>query len=147
MELFFQYSKSFLFRLFQSSWSLFLLKRNLSFYLWSFALIVVTARTTAFIIEQGSSNLLIEIMLALGALFFCVFQFWIGRRVGRKFNDTVAGGQGLGQKNTVLAIWMSQVYLNPLSSIAPGAYVLWQNSVNSWQIWRQNKQNLKANTK
>jgi BASS family bile acid:Na+ symporter len=51
----------------------------------------------------------------------------------------VAGGQGLGQKNTVLAIWMAQTFLNPISSIAPGAYVLWQNMFNSWQVWRARK--------
>jgi len=35
-----------------------------------------------------------------------------------------------------LAIWMAQTYLAPLSSIAPAAYVLWQNLINSWQLWR-----------
>ena len=68
-------------------------------------------------------------------------QFWFGRRIGRKYDDIVAGGQGLGQKNTILAIWMAQAYLNPISSIAPGAYVLWQNMINSWQVWRSRKKN------
>jgi predicted Na+-dependent transporter len=90
---------------------------------------------------QGKSQIIIELAIAIGALVICVFQFWLGRRIGRKLDDTVAGGQGLGQKNTVLAIWMAQMYLNPLSSIGPGAYVLWQNSVNSWQIWRQRRNN------
>ncbi|MDR0371845.1 MAG: transporter, partial [Prevotellaceae bacterium] len=30
-------------------------------------------------------------------------------------------------------------YLNPVSSIGPGTYVLWQNIVNSYQIWRKRK--------
>lgn len=116
-------------------------KSGISFYLWSIALTVVTGRTVVFIIAQGKSQIIIEIAIAIGALVICVFQFWLGRRIGRKLDDTVAGGQGLGQKNTVLAIWMAQMYLNPLSSIGPGAYVLWQNSVNSWQIWRQRRNN------
>ncbi len=114
-------------------------KSGISFYLWSIALTVVTGRTVEFIIAQGESQIVIELAIAIGALVICVFQFWLGRRIGRKLDDTVAGGQGLGQKNTVLAIWMAQIYLNPLSSIGPGAYVLWQNSVNSWQIWRQRR--------
>jgi BASS family bile acid:Na+ symporter len=114
-------------------------KSGISFYLWSIALTVVTGRTVEFIIAQGESQIIIELAIAIGALVICVFQFWLGRRIGRKLDDTVAGGQGLGQKNTVLAIWMAQIYLNPLSSIGPGAYVLWQNSVNSWQIWRQRR--------
>ncbi len=115
-------------------------KSGISFYLWSIALTVVTGKTVKFIVAQGSSHLWVEIGIATGALVVCVFQFWLGRKIGRKLDDTVAGGQGLGQKNTVLAIWMAQMYLNPLASIGPGTYVLWQNSVNSWQIWRQRKQ-------
>ena len=48
-------------------------------------------------------------------------------------------GQSLGQKNTVLAVWMSQAFLDPISSIAPTAYIVWQNFVNSYQIYRRDK--------
>ena len=51
----------------------------------------------------------------------------------------ISGGQALGQKNTILAIWMAHTYLNPLSSVAPGSYVLWQNIINSWQLWKKRK--------
>ena len=112
---------------------------NLSFYLWSIALVVVTSRTVEFIVKQGGNDYLTEILVAVGAAVMCVGQFYIGRGIGKRYDNTVAGGQGLGQKNTILAIWMSQIYLNPLSSIAPGAYVLWQNIFNSWQVWRKRK--------
>lgn len=117
------------------------LKSNsgLSFYLWSIALTVVTGRTVQFVIDQGKSNILVEIAIAVLAFVVCGLQFWIGRRIGSKYNDTVAGGQGLGQKNTVLSIWMTQMYLNPLASVGPGSYVLWQNLVNSYQVWRKRK--------
>jgi len=114
-------------------------KSGLSFYLWSIALTVVTGRTVQFIIEQGQSHIVVEILIGLFAFVVCGAQFWFGRKIGRKYNDTVAGGQGLGQKNTVLSIWMAQMYLDPISSIGPGAYVLWQNMVNSWQVWRKRK--------
>ncbi|OIP84477.1 MAG: transporter [Porphyromonadaceae bacterium CG2_30_38_12] len=112
---------------------------GITFYMWSLALTIVTGRTVQFVIEQGKSQLWLEIVMAVAALVVCVMQFWIGRRIGRKLDDTVAGGQGLGQKNTILVIWMAQMYLNPLAAIGPGAYVLWQNSVNSWQLWRIRK--------
>ena len=114
-------------------------KAQISFYLWSLALVVVSGRTVEFIIFQDKSNYTIEILLATFSFFVCVLQFWLGRKIGRKHQDTVAGGQGLGQKNTILAIWMAQVYLNPIASIGPGAYVLWQNIINSWQVWRNRK--------
>lgn len=117
------------------------LQRNsgISFYLWSMALAVVSGRTLDFVIEKSDSDINVEILLALFSFFICGIQFWLGRKIGNKYNDTVAGGQGLGQKNTVLAIWMTQMYLNPIASIGPGAYVLWQNLVNSWQVWRKRK--------
>lgn len=110
-----------------------------SFYIWTVALMIVTARTVKFITIQGSDSYWIEILLAIATFFICALQFYFGRKIGRKYNDTVAGGQGLGQKNTILAIWMSQMYLNPLASVGPGAYVLWQNVVNSYQVWRKRK--------
>jgi len=30
-----------------------------------------------------------------------------------------------------------------LSSVAPGSYVLWQNIINSWQLWKKRKNELK----
>jgi len=110
-----------------------------AFYVWSFSLAVVTGRTVEFMMMQEESNYVIEILIAIAALVVCVSQFLIGRGIGKHYNDTIAGGQGLGQKNTILAIWMAQVYLNPIASIGPGAYVLWQNMINSYQIWRKRK--------
>ena len=55
------------------------------------------------------------------------------------YDDRISAGQALGQKNTVLAIWMACTYLNPLSSVAPGSYVIWQNLFNSWQLWKKRK--------
>lgn len=47
----------------------------------------------------------------------------------------IDASQGLGQKNTVLAIWMALTYLHPVSSVAPAAYVAWQNTINSAQLY------------
>lgn len=114
--------------------------KSLSFYLWSFALVIISGKTVQFIIDQESPDYKVEITIAFGAFLVCVSQFLVGRRLGRIYSNTVAGGQGLGQKNTILAIWMAQTYLNPISSLGPGAYVLWQNLVNSYQVWRKRKE-------
>lgn len=111
-------------------------KQIISFWLWAASLTVVLGRTVEFLIAQPSENYSIEIMLAGIALVICLLQFTLGRYIGRRFGDTVAGGQLIGPKNTVLAIWMAQTWLDPLSSVAPAAYVIWQNIVNSWQLWR-----------
>ena len=111
----------------------------LSFYLWAIALTIVIGRVTMFISIQDSSSYLLEIIIASTTLVICLMQFWFGRRIGSRFNRTVSGGQALGQKNTILAIWLTQTYLNPIASIGPGAYVIWQNLVNSYQLWRKQR--------
>ncbi|MBO7311832.1 MAG: transporter [Alistipes sp.] len=111
---------------------------SISFYLWLVSLILVLGRTTAFIIDT-EADIIIEIALALIALVLCIAQFSIGRVLGRMLGDTVAGGQSVGQKNTILAVWMSLNFLNPIASIAPTAYIIWQNFVNSYQIYRHEK--------
>ena len=111
----------------------------LSFYLWAIALTIVIGRVTMFISIQDRSSYLLEIIIASTTLLICLMQFWFGRRIGSRFNRTVSGGQALGQKNTILAIWLTQTYLNPVASIGPGAYVIWQNLVNSYQLWRKQR--------
>lgn len=109
---------------------------QISFYLWLISLIIVIGRTTSYIIDLGSEHLELEMALAAVALGICLLQFKLGRTVGRRYGDAAAGGQSLGQKNTVLAVWMAQSFLDPISSIAPTAYIVWQNLVNSYQISR-----------
>lgn len=114
-------------------------RQSISFYMWAVSLTIVMGKTVSFIIKQGSGNIKEEILIAFFALIVCVAQFALGKWVGYKNNNLIAGGQGLGQKNTVLAIWMALVYLHPLSSIGPASYVVWQNSINSWQLWKKQK--------
>lgn len=106
-----------------------------SFYLWALALTIVTGKTINFMINQENQDIHTEILLASISLIACIIQFLLGRYMGARYDNTIAGGQSLGQKNTILAIWMAQTYLHPLVAIAPAAYVLWQNMINSYQLW------------
>jgi len=110
-----------------------------SFYLWAASLTVVIGNVTRYVRLQDDGNYSLEVLIATVSLLICLAQFYFGRKIGRRFGRTIAGGQGLGQKNTILAIWLTQTYLNPLASLGPGMYVLWQNLVNSWQIWKKKK--------
>ena len=109
----------------------------LSFGLWLLSLIIIMGKITCFVIEGGVENARIEIILAAVALVICLAQFGVGHWLGRKYGETVAGAQALGQKNTIFAIWLSQSFLNPLACIAPTAYIVWQNLVNSYQIYKK----------
>jgi BASS family bile acid:Na+ symporter len=106
------------------------------FYIWIWSLVVIMGKTTYFIIQSGITHLKTEIVLAVVALVICLVQFGVGRWLGKRYGDVAAGTQALGQKNTVMAIWLAQTFLNPLSCVAPTAYIVWQNIVNSYQIYK-----------
>jgi BASS family bile acid:Na+ symporter len=113
-------------------------KSDIAFYLWAVALIIVIAQIVKSLIEENYGGK-IELMLAISALAVCLLLFFLGKRIGQKYGQKIPAGQALGQKNTILAIWLAHTYLNPIAAIAPAAYVLWQNIINSWQIYRTNK--------
>jgi len=112
---------------------------GLAFYIWALALMIVTGRTVSFLTKQENPDVGAELLIAFIGLVICIIQFMIGRKIGKKYQKSIAGGQGLMQKNTILAIWMAQSFLNPISSIGPASYVLWQNTLNSWQLWKRRK--------
>ncbi|MCU6769366.1 transporter [Barnesiella propionica] len=115
-------------------------RQNISFYLWSLSLFIVVGRAVTFIMRQPVSSIPEEIAIAVISFIVCIAQFYIGRRVGKHYDEKIAGAQGLGQKNTVLAIWMALTYLNPAASIGPASYIVWQNSINSFQLYLKEKQ-------
>ena len=59
----------------------------------------------------------------------------MGKIVGKPYNQLIAGGQSLGQKNTIFAIWLANNYFNPVVAVGAGAYIIWQTIFNSIQIY------------
>lgn len=136
---------------------------TMPFYVWVMTLIVLMADLTYTLIHQEYSYWTIGI-LCVGSIATCLLQFGLGRRIGLRFPATTKGedyrdvlinpeaanysmeqvsritaGQAFGQKNTTLAIWMAQAYLVPVASMAPAAYIIWQNLFNSIQLSRAGK--------
>lgn len=112
--------------------------RDLGFYIWCANLAIVTGVTLQNLHHSTVSGWVLWTLL-ISPLAVCLIQFAIGKAVGRHYGDSISAGQALGQKNTVVGIWLTLSFLNPLAAVAPGAYVLWQNLVNGWQIWYKEK--------
>lgn len=119
--------------------------RDLSFYLWGCSLMIVTGTTVKNIVHAEASLTLL-VAIALLGLVLCVVQFAVGCFIGHYFDHAQEAGQALGQKNTAFAIWMAYTYLNPLSSVGPGCYILWQNIINSFEIWQKRSQQTASGT-
>ena len=119
---------------------------NLSFYSWAVSLSITTGITVKNIVHSQSSVSLL-LLIAVATLVLCFVQFIIGRGIGRWLGERqrvgngtsgieVNAGQALFQKNTGLSIWVAYMYLSPVASIGAGCYVLWQNIINSIEIWQ-----------
>lgn len=112
--------------------------KDLGFYLWCVNLSIVMGETMRNILHSAVSGGVMSLLL-LAPLVVCLLLFSIGKAVGRCHDASISAGQALGQKNTIVAIWLTLTFLNPLAAVAPGAYVVWQNLVNSWQLWYKQK--------
>jgi BASS family bile acid:Na+ symporter len=131
---------------------------SMPFYVWVVTLVILMGDLTHSLVNQQYSIWTIAI-LCVGSLITCLLQFGLGKWIGycypagtkgKDYKDVlinpaaanysmqkvsqITAGQAFGQKNTTLAIWMAQAYLVPISSMAPAAYIIWQNIFNSIQL-------------
>lgn len=113
-------------------------KRNLAFYLWSFNLSIIMGLAMQNILHAPVSGWVLT-ALCIIPLILAVVQFSIGKLVGHHYGDSIGAGQALGQKNTVVGIWLTLSFLNPYAAIAPCVYVIWQNIINAVQLWYKDK--------
>lgn len=106
-----------------------------AFYLWAVSLSLCIAITTKAIMhsnEGWDTYLLIGIVSAA----CCILQFKLGHVIGARHNGRISCGQCLGQKNTAFAIWLAYTFMNPVTAIAGGFYVIWHNTFNSIQLYQ-----------
>lgn len=118
--------------------------KDLPFWLWTVTLTVLMAQMTVNLAHY-EGNLLVLVLMFAGAFATCMAQFYFGKWAGGRLpvvspeETRITSGQALGQKNTTLGIWLAATYLNPVSALAPAAYIVWQNLFNSWQLSRVSK--------
>lgn len=130
------------------------------FYLWAGSLVILMGHITWTLLNAEYSWWALTVLF-IGSLIACLAQYKLGQWIGfhnpapskgKEYEDVVinpaavpttmsgvsriTAGQAFGQKNTTLGIWMCQVFLNPLSAIAPAAYIIWQNAFNSAQLYQ-----------
>ena len=111
--------------------------KGLSFYLWAAALTITLGQTIDFMFLHGKEELPAIVTMGVFSIVYCAVQFAVGKWLGSRYGDRMAGGQLLGQKNSAMGIWIANTYLLPLASVFPALYSIWQNLFNSWQMWRK----------
>lgn len=111
---------------------------NLPFYTWAFNL-AITSGITIRNIFHAKTSAFVLLIIAFSSLLLCLTLFSLGWAQGKQMGHRIEAGQAQGQKNTALAIWIASAYLHPVAALGMGFYVLWQNIVNSIELWRQRK--------
>ena len=109
-----------------------------AFYLWGVTLMIVIARTVDTLVNEPSDKMM-AIWVAIAAFTVCCVLFTAGKWLGSVYGQRITGGQALGQKNAILAAWLSQTYLTPIVAVGASAYIVWQNLFNAWQLWMERK--------
>ena len=111
---------------------------DLAFYIWAVSLTLAILMSTRAIV-QNDSGVAVLWEIGIASLLACILQFWVGRRIGKRYRCPISAGQALGQKNTVFGIWMGYTFLTPVISVAGGFYSIWHNVYNTWQMYRKRK--------
>ena len=113
-----------------------------AFYVWGGALTFAIYLATKALVTSGIS-VWGAMLIGLVSLACTLIQFAVGRAAGRVLAknddelmlDSITAGQALGQKNSGFLIWLGYSYLTPVTSVAGGLYSVWQNLINSLELF------------
>lgn len=117
-----------------------------AFYFWGIALAFSIYLATRALVNSGIS-VWTAIMIGILSFACTIIQFAVGRMAGRMTSgandriaskpDEITAGQALGQKNSGFLIWLGYSYMTPVTSVAGGLYSIWQNIINSLELYEQ----------
>ncbi len=104
--------------------------KPITFYLWLIGLYFASAKAGYFIRHNDQS---LQSLMPIGvvALVLCTLNFALGRWLGRP-SLVQETGQALGQKNTMLAVWVCLTFLAPTLALGPMFYIVFQNLYNAY---------------
>ncbi len=117
-----------------------------AFYFWGMSLAFSIYLATRALVNSGIS-VWTAVMIGVISLVCTIIQFAVGRLSGKKADrssdpeavreDEITAGQALGQKNSGFLIWLGYSYMTPVTSVAGGLYSIWQNVINSLELYEQ----------
>ncbi len=117
-----------------------------AFYFWGLSLGFSVYLATKSLVDSHISFWVV-FLIGVVSLLCTLIQFAVGRGAGALSKnstheetraDIITAGQSLGQKNSGFLIWLGCSYLTPVTSVAGGLYSIWQNIINSLELYRKN---------
>lgn len=112
--------------------------RRAAFPAWIAVLALASARTSDFLARHPEipAGLVAAVFVGTGCV--CAANFLVGRLAGRPGRELEAG-QSLGQKNTMLTLWIGLSVAGPVAALGPASYVVWHNLWNGIQLSRRRR--------
>ena len=108
--------------------------KMLSLSMWSVMLLVISAGASDFLRRNRGVSPWTVVGIAGIAAAICAVNFTLGHFiVPRRFRRE--GSQTLGQKNTMLTLYLAQTFASPLAALGPTFYVICHNAWNSCQLF------------
>ncbi len=108
--------------------------KNLSFYAWLLVCFVAVAKASNFI-QNSDTNTSYIILIASVSAAICLISFKVWSLLGGK-KLKLETSQTLGQKNTMLTLWIAMTYFWPLIALGPITYLVWHNLYNAFKLSR-----------
>lgn len=108
--------------------------KMLSLSIWSLLLFIISAGASQFLRTNADVSPFVVVEIAAIAAAICAVNFtlgyWIVPRELRR-----EGSQTLGQKNTMLTLYLAMTFASPLAALGPTFYVICHNCWNACQLF------------
>ncbi len=122
--------------------SLFNRLKDATFILFLSNIFLASAKSSDYILFETTASITQLLLIALMSAIVCFVSFQAGLLLTKgKYRKEAE--VALGQKNTMFAVWISITYINPLVSIAPMTYILFQNLYISYLMYQQKQEKKK----
>ena len=115
----------------------------ISFPVWLVNLFIVSAKASDFLRNDNTDSLSTLGIIAFVSLIICIVNFGVGALLGGRTHRQEAS-QALGQKNLSFVIWIALTFINPLVALGPMFYIIYHHIVNSWLIYRFEKERVRV---
>jgi len=113
--------------------------KNAGFALFMSNIFLASAKSSHFIQYETNESITVIVLISFFSALVCVLSFGVGKFLGRN-DKPIETSLAFGQKNTMFSVWIALTYINPLVSLAPMSYVLFQNSYLSFLLYKRKKQ-------
>jgi BASS family bile acid:Na+ symporter len=117
--------------------------KRFSFILWLLSLFLISAKASDFLRNENTGSFTILLYIALISMGICAVNFALGAWIGGQ-QYSLEARQALGQKNLSFVIWIALAFINPLVAMGPTFYILYHHVVNSWVIYRFEKERIRV---